>query len=96
VGVPHDQLLRTFSAFSQFRGCVWFAFSATFFALARRSKIDRSSRNKRNPVTQVLQSSANKKFIKKKTSKTRHHGFLEIGLHPDRVRVGVFGMRFLL
>ncbi len=62
-------------------------FFSDLFALSHRS-IDRLSRNKKDPVTQVVQSSANKeKKRNKKTSKTRHHGFLENGLHPDRVRM---------
>ncbi len=59
-GRPHDQLLRTFSAFSGFVAVFGLLFQRPFSLSVVDRSIDRLSRNRTNTVTQVVQSSAKK------------------------------------
>ncbi len=96
-GRRRDQSLRTFSAFPRFVGVFGLLFQRPFRS---RSFIDRSidrlSRNKKDPVTQVVQSSANKEKKSKKNVQNSSPWLLGKWFTSRSCSDGVFGMRFLL
>jgi hypothetical protein len=88
-GRPHDQLRVPFPLSLVSWVCL-VCFFSDLFALSHRSIVCPAT-TKSSHASSLIQCQVNF-FLKR--SKTRHHGFLETGLHPDRVRVVFLGCHF--